>query len=96
VEEDKKEERETKKRENFFVCDELGFRMFQRERHERERESKRKKKRESKFFNSSTRILSRILSSRDKSRSTYCRSREDVPKTQTYRSTYYNYGLLLL
>lgn len=91
MEEDKKEERETKKRENFFVCDELGFRMFQRERHERERESKRKKKRESKFFNSS-----RILSSRDKSRSTYCRSREDVPKTQTYRSTYYNYGLLLL
>ena len=32
MEEDKKEERETKKRENFFVCDELGFRMFQRER----------------------------------------------------------------
>jgi len=28
---DKKKERQ-KKRENFFVCDELGFRMFQRER----------------------------------------------------------------
>ena len=29
--ETKKKERQ-KKRENFFVCDELGFRMFQRER----------------------------------------------------------------
>ena len=63
---------EEKQRGELVLVSELGFRIFFEERNKR-KERKREKKREKE------RKRERLR----ESRSTYCRSREDVPKTQT-------------
>ena len=65
-------EEEKRRGELVLVC-ELGFRIFFQERHFTSFAGEREKKREKE------RKRERLR----ESRSTYCRSREDVPKTQT-------------